>query len=67
MYTQYRFVSEFCKDKDVLEVACETGQGLGYIAKNVKRIIDGDCDGKIVQIASARDVREGGMGSNLSS
>ena len=27
MYTRYRFVSEFCKDKDVLEVACGTGLG----------------------------------------
>jgi len=52
MYTRYRFASEFCEGKDVLEVACGSGQGLGYLAKKAKRIVGGDCDEKIVRLAS---------------
>jgi len=28
MYARYRFASEFCDGKDVIEVACGSGQGL---------------------------------------
>lgn len=41
-YNRYRFASEFCKDKDVLEVGCGPGIGLGYLAKNAKKVIGGD-------------------------
>jgi SAM-dependent methyltransferase len=51
MYTRYRFASEFCEGKDVLEVACGSGQGLGYLAKKAKRVVGGDYDGKIVKCA----------------
>jgi ubiquinone/menaquinone biosynthesis C-methylase UbiE len=51
MYTRYRFASNLCEGKEVLEVACGTGQGLGYLAKKAKRIIGGDYDVKIVENA----------------
>jgi len=44
MYTRYRFASEFCEGKEVLEVACGSGQGLGYLAKKAKKVIGGDID-----------------------
>ncbi len=44
LYTRYRFASEYCKGKDVLEVACGTGIGLGYLAKSAKRVVGGDID-----------------------
>lgn len=44
LYHRYRFASEFCKDKDVLEVACGGGIGLGYLAKIAKKVIGGDID-----------------------
>lgn len=44
LFTRYRFASEFCKDKDVLEVACGAGIGLGYLARFAKRVVGGDID-----------------------
>jgi ubiquinone/menaquinone biosynthesis C-methylase UbiE len=52
MYTRYRFASEFCLGKEVLEVACGSGQGLGYLANEAKRVVGGDIDGKLLEIAS---------------
>jgi ubiquinone/menaquinone biosynthesis C-methylase UbiE len=52
MFHRYRFASEFCKDKDVLEVACGTGQGLGYLGKKARRIVGGDCTERLVRSAS---------------
>jgi len=51
IYTRYRFASEYCGDKDVLEVACGTGQGLGYLAKSARSVVGGDVTDNMVQIA----------------
>jgi len=42
LYHRYYFASQFCQGKDVLEVACGAGQGLGYLAKKAKRVVGGD-------------------------
>lgn len=44
LYTRYRFAAEFCRDREVLEVACGAGQGLGYFARSAKRVVGGDID-----------------------
>ena len=44
LYHRYHFASLFCQDKDVLEVACGSGIGLGYLANSAKRIVGGDVD-----------------------
>lgn len=51
LYARYRFALDFCKDKDVLEVACGAGQGLGYLAKVARRIVGGDIDEKNLDFA----------------
>jgi ubiquinone/menaquinone biosynthesis C-methylase UbiE len=51
MYQRYRFALEFCKDKEVLEIACGSGQGLGYIARQAKRVTGGDIDEKNLEFA----------------
>jgi len=43
-YSRYRFAAEFCKDRDVLEVACGIGQGLGLLAKDARRVVGLDVD-----------------------
>lgn len=52
LYTRYRFASEYCRGKDVLEVACGSGQGLGYLAKVAKSLVGGDIDENNLRMAS---------------
>ena len=49
LYQRYRFALQFCKDKEVLEVACGSGMGLGYLAKVAKKVIGGDIDKNILK------------------
>ena len=44
MLTRYNWAATFCEDKDVLEIACGAGIGLGMLAKNAKTVIGGDID-----------------------
>jgi len=50
-YTRYSAAARFCEDKNVLEVACGPGFGLGYLAKKARRVVAGDIDDKLLQIA----------------
>jgi len=51
MYTRYRFASDFCQNKDVLEVACGSGQGLGFLALKAKRVVGIDINQKLLTLA----------------
>lgn len=51
MYTRYCFAAEFCNGKDVLEVACGPGIGLGYLAKTAKKVVGGDYSEDLLRIA----------------
>ena len=51
MVTRYLFAAEFCGGKDVLEVACGTGQGLGLLAKRAGHVTGGDIDENILSKA----------------
>lgn len=51
LYRRYRFASDYAKGKDVLELACGSGQGLGYLARVAKNVAGGDVDEKILRIA----------------
>lgn len=42
MVTRYRFALDYCRGKDVLEVACGSGQGLSALAKSAKKVVGGD-------------------------
>ena len=42
LYTRYAYAGKFCDGKDVLEVGCGTGQGLGYLATKARKVIGGD-------------------------
>ena len=50
LYQRYRFALQFCRDKEVLEVACGGGLGLGYLAKSAKKVVAGDIDKNILDI-----------------
>jgi len=48
---RYYWAGNHCRGKDVLEVACGTGQGAGYLAGLARRYRAGDYSEKILEIA----------------
>lgn len=48
---RYRFALDYCGGKDVLEVACGSGQGLGYLARQARNIVGGDFTENLVNRA----------------
>lgn len=42
LYTRYSFSSRFCEGKEVLEVGCGSGMGLGFLAQHARRVVGGD-------------------------
>lgn len=48
---RYRWGGEYCRGKDVLEVACGPGQGLGYLASVAKNLTAGDITPSLVAMA----------------
>ena len=60
LYTRYRYAVQFCEGKDVLEVACGSGQGLGYLARKARKVVGGDID--TTNVATARDYYKGRTG-----
>lgn len=52
MMTRYHLAKQYAKGKDVLEIACGSGTGLGYMAEEAKSIMAGDIDGNLVNIAA---------------
>jgi len=53
LYTRYHMAGELAAGKDVLEVACGPGIGLGYLARKARRVVGGDFDPKLVEAARA--------------
>ena len=52
IFHRYIWSSFYCQDKDVLEVGCGTGQGLGYLLKVSNSLSAGDYSRDILKIAS---------------
>lgn len=50
LLTRYRVAAGFCEGKEVLEVACGSGQGLGYLAGRARRVIGGDVTAELLRI-----------------
>lgn len=48
---RYLWAGTHCRDRDVLEVACGHGQGLGYLASLARRLWAGDITSRFVQEA----------------
>lgn len=51
LYNRYYWVGRYCSGKDVLEAACGTGQGLGYLSTIAKSLEAGDFSDPILNIA----------------
>lgn len=48
---RYYWAGQYCRGKDVIEAACGTGQGLGYIAGLARSLRAGDFSEEILMIA----------------
>ena len=48
VYHRYQIALEHCQGKDILEVACGAGMGLGYLAKKAKAVVAGDYAEKLI-------------------
>jgi len=48
---RYYWAAPFCLDKDVVEVACGTGQGVGYLATKARSMAAGDYSKALLEIA----------------
>lgn len=53
MLDRYDWASQYCDGKDVVEVACGSGQGLGYLARHAKSVIGGDISDDVLAPARA--------------
>ena len=51
MCNRYYWAGQHCAGKDVVEVACGTGQGLGYLSRIVRGLEAGDYSDEILSIA----------------
>jgi SAM-dependent methyltransferase len=53
MFTRYSFARDYCGGKDVIELGCGSGQGLGYLGGVARRVIGGDYSRLLLSIASS--------------
>jgi len=51
--SRYGWASSYCRDKDVLEVACGTGPGLGVLQSVARQLVAGDISADILERARA--------------
>jgi len=51
MCQRYYFAGRFCEGKEVLEIACGAGQGLGYLARRARRVVGIDIDQRVLSLA----------------
>jgi lipopolysaccharide/colanic/teichoic acid biosynthesis glycosyltransferase/SAM-dependent methyltransferase len=56
LHTRYRLARELCAGKDVLELACGPGIGLGCLTSRARSVMAGDFDASFVE-AAARHYR----------
>ena len=51
LQTRYSWAADHCCDKDVAEIACGAGIGLGMLVENAKSVIGGDIDLSVLKYA----------------
>lgn len=51
LYTRYHWAAAFAAQQDVLEIACGTGVGLGYLARTARSVTGGDIDLDNIDVA----------------
>lgn len=59
---RYYFAGRYVKGKQVLEIGCGAGLGLGYLAKRARKVIGGDCSEDAVRCAQEHYRGRDGIG-----
>jgi SAM-dependent methyltransferase len=54
LYTRYAFAASFCDGKNLLEVGCGAGVGLGYLAERASGVVGGDYTQNLLSRAQRR-------------
>jgi SAM-dependent methyltransferase len=57
-HTRYVFAARHAAGKNVLEIACGAGQGLGCIRRPARRVVGGDFTASLLETASSRYRRQ---------
>jgi SAM-dependent methyltransferase len=50
-YSRYAYAAQLCEDKDVLEVGCGAGVGLGYLSRRARTVVGGDFTAHLLRVA----------------
>jgi SAM-dependent methyltransferase len=50
-HRRYYWAKDYVEDRDVLEVACGAGQGLGLLARAARRVVGGDVSAEVLEAA----------------
>ena len=53
MYSRYRWAADHAIGKEVLDVACGAGMGLGLLASGARRVVGADYSEALLQTAAA--------------
>ena len=53
LYTRYHLAGTLSRGRDVLEVACGAGLGLGYLARRARKVVAGDYDEALLRRSRA--------------
>jgi SAM-dependent methyltransferase len=51
VFTRYHWARQYCEGREVLEIACGAGQGLGHLSRACNRLTAGDYSLNILRIA----------------
>lgn len=51
LFERYRWAEDYCRGRDVVEIACGSGQGLGYLARVARSVVGGDISPQLVAMA----------------
>ncbi|RJR54278.1 MAG: class I SAM-dependent methyltransferase [Desulfobacteraceae bacterium] len=51
MITRYSFAKRYCTNRQVVELGCGSGQGLGYLAGAARTVIGGDYSASLLRLA----------------
>jgi SAM-dependent methyltransferase len=50
-YSRYAYAAQLCGERDVLEIGCGAGLGLGYLSRRARTVVAGDFTANLLRVA----------------